>query len=149
MRKRLQRGGDIARQRSYAASRHLSRNSGSRLRREISRIVPSSRPGGSASDSTSVTKPWRYGRSSACASGARPSTAGTAWFHLAATAAAACSAGLPTVGAGFILSRAYMMQELYIFWRKRNSNRESGALRRFDREPQRAGGSAPPRACWV
>ena len=36
-----------------------SRNSGSRLRREIARTVTSSRPGGRASVSTSVTKPCR------------------------------------------------------------------------------------------
>ena len=30
-----------------------------RLRSEMARIVPSSRPGGSESDSTSVVKPWR------------------------------------------------------------------------------------------
>src|SRR5690606_29968055 len=47
---------------SSASSRRLSRNSGSRLRREISRIVFSSSPGGSVSDSMSVTKPCGYGR---------------------------------------------------------------------------------------
>src|SRR5262245_13873711 len=35
-------------------------NSGSPLRREIARITSSSMPGGSVSDSMSVTKPWRY-----------------------------------------------------------------------------------------
>ena len=52
-------GGAIVRQRSNAARRHCSKNAGSRLRSEIARTVSSSSPGGSASDSTSVTKPWR------------------------------------------------------------------------------------------
>ena len=35
-------------------------NCGSPFLREMSRITSSSRPGGTVSDSMSVTKPWRY-----------------------------------------------------------------------------------------
>src|SRR3954470_14395915 len=54
-------GSDIFSQFRYALSRHSSIHSGSSFLAEMSRITSSFKPGGTTSDSMSVTKPYLYG----------------------------------------------------------------------------------------
>src|SRR2546425_2424192 len=54
-------GSDIFSQLRYALRRHSSIHAGSPFLAEISRITSSFKPGGTISDSMSVTKPYLYG----------------------------------------------------------------------------------------
>src|SRR5438045_2195733 len=57
-----QRGSSMVSQCLYALSRHCSMKSGSFFLAEICRMVPSFKPRGTVSVSTSVTKPYLYSR---------------------------------------------------------------------------------------